>query len=93
MQSLIFPPNIASEMNDVDHRHHHNITPNSLYTSIRVVSRLVNELDSNIVVGAAVAITHMNTTTHVNIVDLPHPNNESQVVSLPAGTDTTKSPQ
>ena len=57
-------------MNDVDCGHHRNILPTSLYVSIRAVIRLVNGLDSNIVFGVGVAITNMNTTTYINIVDL-----------------------
>jgi hypothetical protein len=70
MQAFIFPPKIVSEMNDADRRHHRTITPGSLYTCIRAVLKLVNELDYDVVFGVAVAITNMNTVQDANIVDL-----------------------
>ena len=57
-------------MNKTDHRHHHTVTPGSIYTCIRVVPKLVNELDSSVVFGVAIATTNMIITQDTNTVDL-----------------------
>ena len=75
MQSSIYPPDTISEIINTDHHHHEIITPIALYTCIRAVIKLLNKVDPGVVFGVAVAIKNINTTTHVNIVDLPPPNN------------------
>ena len=71
MESFIFPPQIVSEMNKADQRHHRTLTPHSLYTCIRVVLKLVNELNVDGVLGVAIAITNMNTAPNAGVVYLP----------------------
>ena len=71
MQSFIFPPEIISEMNKADQRHHRTLTPRSLYTCIRSVLKLVNKLNANVVLGEAIVITNMNTAPNSGVVDFP----------------------
>ena len=75
MQSLFFPPKIVSEMNEVDQRNHLQLTPCSLYTCIRAVLKLINELhasvDAGVVLGVAIAIINMNTAPNVGVVNSP----------------------
>jgi hypothetical protein len=80
IQSVIFPHNIVAEMNKVDHLHHQNMAPASFYFYIRAAINLIQKLDPGIVFRISIAIMNMNTTTHINIVDLPSPNNEPRVV-------------
>ena len=42
MQSLIFPPEIVSEMNEADHCNHQILTPHSLYKYIIAVLKPLN---------------------------------------------------
>jgi hypothetical protein len=87
MQSLIFPPDIISEIIVADHCHCHSITPTSLYACIKAVIRPLNTLDADVVFRISVVITNMNTTTYVNTVDLPPPNKKTQSLTpLPVTT-------
>ena len=58
MQSLVFPPGIVTWMHNADNRHHRDITPTSLYSSIRVAIKLVHKSSPDIVFGVAVEITN-----------------------------------
>ena len=73
MQSFIFPPKIVSEMNEAGQRNHQQLTLHSLYTCIRAVLKLINELhasaDAGVVLGVAITIINTNTAPNVGIVD------------------------
>ena len=56
-------------MNKADQHKHRTLAPGSLKTCIRAVLKLVNKLDTNVVIGVAVAITNMSTALDVNAVD------------------------
>ena len=79
MQSCIFPVNIVAEANKVDHFHPHNRTPTPLYPSIRGTINLVHKVDLDIVFKVTLAFIKMNTTKHINIVELPPPNNKRRI--------------